>query len=181
MAFDDTEIPATETEIWSGRPSQLVNLVPFLFSLFLFCGLGIAALIIWDLYDLSVYPHADRIAMTIVCLPLLYAVYKWMQVRFEIKIITSKRIKIRKSIWNSGMRPVQMFRVKDHDYDEPWYWKPFGLGSITLDTSDHSDPTVRIRAIRHARDLHDQIERLVVQERRAQGVQEIDYKGFVQQ
>jgi membrane protein YdbS with pleckstrin-like domain len=164
--------PLGESVIWSGRPSQLVNVIPFVFSIALCGALAVAMTRIGAVYDVSAHPYAQTI---LVCLPLLYAFSKWLAVRFEIKIVTTKRIKIRKSIWNSGMRPVQLFRVKDHDYDEPWYWKPFGLGTVTLQTSDHSDPTVRIHAIKRARELHDEIERLVVQERRGQGVQEIDY------
>ena len=172
----ESEIPAVETDIWVGRPSQLVNLIPFLFSVVMFFVLAIGVMTAWSAYDLTPYPYAKDIAIAIVCLPIIYAVYKWLSVHFEIKVVTTKRVKIRKSIWNSGMRPVQLFRIKDHDYDEPWFWKPFGLGSVTLDTSDHSDPRVRFRAIKRARELHDQIECLVVSERRNQGVQEIDYK-----
>jgi membrane protein YdbS with pleckstrin-like domain len=163
---------AVESVIWTGRPSQLVNLGSVLISTGLCGALLVATEVVSEFNVIPEYP----LAYIMLGLLLIYLLYRWLLVRFEIKVVTTKRIKIRKSIWNSGMRPVQLFRVKDHDYDEPWYWKPFGLGTVTLQTSDHSDPIVKIRAIKRARELHDRIERLVVQERRDQGVQEIDYK-----
>jgi len=126
--------------------------------------------------SLTEYAYSDHVMTLIVCLPGIYSFYLWLLVQFEIKIITNRRIKIRKSIWNSGMRPTHLFRVKDQDYDLPWYWKPYGLGTVVFETSDSSDHFIHIRAIKNAKELHDRIERLVVSERKKHGVQEIDYR-----
>ena len=164
-----------EEEIWEGNPSHILNVLPWIISV-LIAVVAVLLVIVLDVKRQIAPPYMDYAIWAAVGVPLTYMIYRYLVIRYEYKQITDKRIKIRKSVWNSGMRPVQLFRIKDLDYDEPIYWKMFGLGNVTLITSDHSDPMVIIRAIRNARELHDLIQEAVTKERKEKGVQEIDYQ-----
>jgi len=164
-----------EQIIWRGSPSQIVNVFPIIFGILAFIALLVVIMYAWEQFGLANYQYATSIASLVLVLPLLYILQKWLAVKYEIHEVTNKRIKIRKSIVNSGMRPAEMFRVKDVEPDIPWYLGMFGLGTVVIYTSDMSDPVIKIRAIKGAQELNDTIEKIAIMERRAQGVTEIDY------
>ena len=69
---------------------------------------------------------------------------------------------------------VELFRVKDMTFHEPFFLRIFGCGDIILDTSDKSSPIVVLHAIKDPRPLMETLRKNVIAMRTKKGVREVD-------
>jgi uncharacterized membrane protein YdbT with pleckstrin-like domain len=135
-----------EKTLWSGTPSQLVNLGWYVAWLLLF----------W------------------LVIPLFILLWQWLVVRNTVYELTSERLKLRRGVLNKHMDEVELYRVRDYKLEQPFFLRLFGLGNITLRTSDRSHPVVRLRAVRNGEPLYEQVRQAVEQCRATKGVRELD-------
>ena len=135
-----------EKSLWSGTPSQLVNLPLYILWLLLF----------W------------------LVIPLFIMLWQWLVVRNTIYELTSERLRLRSGVLNKQLDEVELYRVRDYQLEQPFFLRLFGLGNITLQTSDRSHPAVRLRAVRDGEQLYEQIRRAVEHSRASKGVRELD-------
>lgn len=134
---------ATETQVWSGTPSQVLNL-----GTFIVCGL-----------------ISLTIIGAIVAIP--YAVWKYLVVknwRFE---VTSQRIKVHSGVLSKKTEELELYRVKDTKFDQPLFLRLFGVANVVIVSTDTTTPVSVIPAIKDAQALREQI-RIFVEERRDQ-------------
>lgn len=137
---------AEERTVWTGTPSQVINL-----PVFIVCGL-----LFW------------------LIAPLFIMVWKWLVIwntRYE---LTTERLKTRVGVINKKMDELELYRVRDYKLDQPLMLRLFSLGNIILQTSDRSNPVVMLRAVPDAEQLREQIRALVEECRRQKGVREVD-------
>ena len=135
-----------ERTVWTGTPSQVINL-----AVFIVCGL-----LFW------------------LIVPLFIIVWKWLvtwSTRYE---LTTERLKTRVGVINKKMDELELYRVRDYKLDQPLMLRLFSLGNIILQTSDRSNPVVMLRAVPDAEQLREQIRALVEECRRQKGVREVD-------
>lgn len=135
-----------ERTVWTGTPSQVINL-----PVFIVCGL-----LFW------------------LIVPLFIMVWKWLVIwntRYE---LTTERLKTRVGVINKKMDELELYRVRDYKLDQPLMLRVFSLGNIILQTSDRSNPVVMLRAVPDAEQLREQIRALVEECRRQKGVREVD-------
>jgi uncharacterized membrane protein YdbT with pleckstrin-like domain len=137
---------SNETSVWSGTPSQVINLPTFIV-----CGL-----LVW------------------LIVPLFVALWKWLVVRNTRYELTSERLKTRTGVINKKMDELELYRVRDYKFEQPLMLRIFSLGNVILQTSDRTNPVVVLRAIRNAEQLREEIRTLVEACRRAKGVRELD-------
>lgn len=135
-----------EQTLWSGTPSQLINLPLYVLWVLLF----------W------------------LVIPLFILLWQWLVVRNTKYELTSERLKMRRGVLNKHMDEVELYRVRDYKLEQPLLLRLFGLGNITLQTSDRSHPVVTLRAIRNGEPLYEQIRGAVEQCRARKGVREVD-------
>ncbi len=135
-----------EQPLWSGSPSQIVNLGPFI-------GWG---LLFW------------------LVIPLFIILWRWLEVRAMRYELSTERLKIRHGVLNKKMDELELYRVRDYKLEQPFFLRLFGLGNILLTTADRSNPSVTLRAIRDGEQLREQIRNAVEACRVAKRVREVD-------
>jgi uncharacterized membrane protein YdbT with pleckstrin-like domain len=163
-----------EKTVWSGTSSQLINL-----GVFVFCGLAFAVLMaalikVWPNIQ-PMGPAALVPAFLILLSPLVYALVKVMLIKAVKFEISTERIKITTGIFSKQTNAMELYRVKDYTLNEPFFYRLFHLGTITILTSDHSTPQIILKAIPGARQLMDELRKYVELRRDLKKVREVDF------
>ncbi|HYH43203.1 MAG TPA: PH domain-containing protein [Burkholderiales bacterium] len=122
-----------EEPVWSGSPSQALNLPVFV----------VCVLLCW------------------LVVPVFYAIWKWLVLRNIRYELTTERLKIRQGVLNKQLDELELYRVRDYKLDQPLVLRLFSLGNITLRTADTSQPVVMLRAIRDGENVYEQIRKYV--------------------
>jgi len=140
--------PEGEALLWSGRPSQVVNLPMFLAA----------------------------IALCWLVIPVVVALWRFLEVRFTGYELTSERLRRTSGVLSRVTEEIELYRVKDTRLHEPLWLRVFRRGDIELVASDVTTPRLVIRAIpiATARELRETIRGLVEGLRGRKGVREID-------
>ena len=113
---------ATDKPVWSGRPSQVLNL-PLYVLCALFCWLVV---------------------------PVFIAIWKWLVLRNIEYELTTERLKLREGVLNKSIDELELYRVHDYKLEKPFWQRIFSLGTITLRTADESNPVVVLKALRES-------------------------------
>ena len=137
---------STEEIVWSGSPSQIVNL-PVLVLCTLFSWLVV---------------------------PIFYALWKWLVVRNIRYELTSERLKLREGVLNKVLNEVELYRVRDYRAEQPIYLRVFSLGNVIIGTTDASHPRVVLRAVRDVEHVLELVRRYVEDCRARKNVRAID-------
>lgn len=137
---------AEEKKVWSGTPSQVINL-----GTFILCGL-----FFWLLF------------------PLFIALWKWLEVKNVKYELTNQRLRTRYGVLNKKADELELYRVRDYKLEQPFFLRLFSLGNVILITSDKSTPVVVIKAIPNGEELREKIRRYVEECRTRKGVREVD-------
>lgn len=139
---------SNEVALWNGSPSQVINMPIFL---------------LWGLFFWLV-------------IPIFIIIWHWLVVKNIKYELTTERLKTRHGVINKKMDELELYRVRDYKFDQPIFLRLFGLGNITLQTSDQATPVVTIRAIGNGEALREQIRTAVEDCRVKKRVREIDFQ-----
>jgi len=150
-----------ESTLWKGSPSQWLNLWPFTGALLLGAGIAVGGVF---------FPPA----WVALILPLVYGIWRYLLVRTEVYELTTERLRITRGVVNQRIDEVELYRVKDHLMVRPFWMRITGLGTIQLETSDRTLPSLTIPAIRGGVELREQLRRQVEQIRDSKRVREMD-------
>ncbi len=137
-----------EKNVWNGTPSQVINIPSFIFCVLFF----------W------------------LIIPIFYALYRWLDVKFTKYELTSERLITRHGILNKVTDDLELYRVRDYKAERPFFLRIFSLGNIKMQTSDRSHPEVIIRAIPNSEELRETLREYVEQCRIAKRVREVDFE-----
>jgi uncharacterized membrane protein YdbT with pleckstrin-like domain len=99
----------------------------------------------------------------------------WLRTKCYIFELTNERIRIKRGVLNREIDETELYRVRDTTVREPFFLRLFGLGTIIMETSDRSDPTLTIMAIRDPNGLRSKIRDKVEKMREAKGVRDVDF------
>ncbi len=152
-----------ETLLWKGTSSQWLNLGPFSLALFLIAGTVMGGVF---------YP----LAFAALILPLIWILWRYLVIRCETYELTSQRLKITKGVLNQTSDEVELYRVKDVLVERKWWMRMLGLGSLHLETSDRSLPSITIPAIPDAINLRESLRKEVESVRDRKRVRELDFE-----
>ncbi|HPM47255.1 MAG TPA: PH domain-containing protein [bacterium] len=86
--------------------------------------------------------------------------------------ITGERIAFRSGIFNVKTKFIELYRVKDIEMIEPFFYRFFGLANIKITSSDHDMPHFVLFA--QKKQLEPVIRKSVEEIRKIKGVREID-------
>lgn len=156
-----------ETTVWSGTPSQKINL-----GIYLFCA-AIALVIIVAAMRLSTAAYAHYMYALLV-LPLALAGWRWLVTRSTHYTLTDQRLKTRRGVFGRVTDDLELYRVKDSHFTQPFLQRMLGIGTITLRTTDASTPVVALPGMDAPEALWERIRALVETRRDAKGVREVD-------
>lgn len=137
-----------EKEIWNGTPSQVINIPTF---------------IGWGLFFWLV-------------VPLLAIWWQWLVVKNTKYELTTERLRTRTGVLNKKTDELELYRVRDYKFEQPFFLRIFGLGNIALQTSDKSHPLVILRAIPNGEQLREQIRKAAEACRVTKRVREVDFE-----
>ena len=155
-----------ENVIWSGRPSQLLNLGVFLIAGVISAGILVGALFS-NLYVLLVF----------LVLPIAWAVWKFWTLHCRIYQLTNERLRLFEGVLNQEIGEVELYRVKDTNIIRPFWLRICGLSTIKADTSDRTHPVVNIEAIRGGLEVRELLRKQVESLRDKKRVREVDFDG----
>ena len=166
-----------EKILYNGGPSQRLNLGIFALCAILFMA-ALVAPMIWDRllvqYWIQYKPVYMVIAKVMLVLPWFWAGRAWLLVYCHKYKITSERLMESEGIFSRTTSQLELFRVRDITFHEPFIMRVLGCGDIILDTSDKSTPIVVLHAIREPHEVLDLLRRNVVAMRAKKGVREVE-------
>lgn len=136
-----------ETLLWEGRPSQWLNIGPFLAG----------GLLFW------------------LVVPALWALWRYLQVRSTTYRLSTQRLSIKTGVFNIKAIDVEHYRIKDHTLDQPLSLRLAGLGNVDIVTSDATYHHLTLRAISNPEALREQLRTAVEHVRDVKGVREVDW------
>lgn len=139
---------SNEKLVWSGSPSQVVNL---------------GAFTLWGL-----------LALTVVLLPVSAVVilWKYLVVKNHKYELTTERLKIESGVFSKTVESLELYRVQDLEFDQPFLMRLFGVGNVLMATADYSSPVEAIIAVPDARQLCERIRDLIEHRRDQKNVVE---------
>jgi uncharacterized membrane protein YdbT with pleckstrin-like domain len=163
-----------EKTVWSGTSSQMLNLGVFLVCGFVFALLLALLIRFWnELLKMGTIALAP--AFVILLSPLVYALARVLIIKSVKYEISTERIKITTGIFSRQTNAMELYRVKDYTLNEPFFYRLFHLGTISILTSDHSTPQIIMKAIPAGRQLMDELRKYVELRRDLKKVREVDF------
>ena len=162
----DTPLPTpshpAEISLWKGHTSQWVYFWTY------------AACVVIAAAALAGIPFTAGFSAIGLIIPLVWGPLCWWTNRTTAYELTSQRLRITRGILNRRLDELELYRVKDYVMVQPLFLRLFGLGNITLISSDASTPTVAIRAIPGVADVREKLRTAVQTERDRKRVRELD-------
>ncbi len=135
-----------EETIWRGPSSQKKNL-----GLFILCGL-----FCW------------------LIVPIFIALARYLQTKNKIYELTSERLKTTEGVFSKTTDSLELYRVKDLEVLQPFWFRMVGVENIQITTSDASSPLIMVEAIPSEIHFGDKLRNQVEIIRTQKGVREID-------
>lgn len=139
-----------EKVAWTGGPSQLSNL-----GLYVLC-----TLLCW------------------LIVPIFVALWRWLQTRCTVYELTDQRLIFRRGVLNKTTDDLELYRVRDSRFQQSLFERLFGLGEVTVYTTDETTPEIRLRYIRDAANVRETLRTLVEARRDAKRVRYLDAEGI---
>ena len=161
------------------KPSQLVNW-PWLMAMILVSGLIISYLHEYEVLIRSptIPEKASLVLISIpgyICLfMLLMVIYNVLKIWCISYEVSQEEIRIKSGILSRNHEFVELYRVKDYSLNQPLVYRLFGLGNLTLFTSDRTHPVFTLRAVGEPEKKYQLIRELVERNRKAKHVFEVD-------
>lgn len=140
-----------ENNVWSGSPSQVTNMGGFII-------LGLLSLF-----------------LVTVPLTALWALWIFLVTKNQKYELSNQRLKTHEGVLSKKMDELELYRVTDTQFEQPFFLRLFSLGNVILITSDKTSPKVKIKAVKEARELREKIRHLVEERRDKKRVREVEF------
>jgi uncharacterized membrane protein YdbT with pleckstrin-like domain len=139
-----------ETTVWKGSSSQVIN-----FNILVLSSLIFALLVVITV--LVAKPPGVYFAGAACALPLGFGGWNWLVNRSRVYEITSQRLKITEGVFSRKTDELELYRVMDITWVQPFWYRIFGVSNIVLTTNDASTPTVVLQALPKAASIKDDL------------------------
>ena len=106
---------------------------------------------------------------------IIFPLIAYLKTRFTIYEMTNSRFIEKTGILSQKIQEVELYRVRDYSIDKPFLLRIFGLGNLTLITSDKTSPRVYVKAINNVEDVRNTIRSHVESAREKTGTKEVDF------
>ena len=139
-------LPQNKDLEWSARPSHLTYLKEYLVCLIFF----------WLIF------------------PIVVGLHKFLTVRTTSYTISQGRLICSYGILSKSVDELELYRVKDYRMTQSFFQRIFNVGMVALITSDRTDPTIVLGAIKNPAGTMEMIRSLVEALRDEKKVREFD-------
>ena len=112
--------------------------------------------------------------LCILVVPIPWAVARYLQTKNKVYELTSERLKVTQGVFSKATSTVELYRVKDIEVRQPFWYRMLGLENVQLTTSDVSSPSLLFDAIAVTAGLPDKLRNQVEAIRVQKRVREID-------
>lgn len=163
-----------ERVIWSGTPSQIINLKSYAIG----CAILVACFAAWWAvlaYEI-VRNQLHLVFLVPVVITLLWMTYKWVSVKTTRYELTTQRLRLRQGILAKTTDELELYRVRDWTLHEPLLFRMLKLGTLTIITSDQTTPQITLPALPDAHNVREQLRTNVEIMRTKKKVREIDFE-----
>ncbi len=106
--------------------------------------------------------------------PIFIALARYLQTKNKVYELTTERLKTTEGVFSKVTDTLELYRVKDLEKRQPFFYRLVGVENVALNTSDASSPFILIEAIPSSVGLADKIRNQVEAVRAQKGVREID-------
>jgi uncharacterized membrane protein YdbT with pleckstrin-like domain len=135
-----------EVTVHQCHPSQIANLKNYVFAF-----LGFAAVVAITILT------GKTILLSILLLPILYAFWKWLEVKSTKLTLTDQRLIIRSGIFTKITNETELYRVRDTSIEEPFFYRMFGVGNVIVYSTDEAEGKLHFNAYSKPHWIKDQI------------------------
>jgi uncharacterized membrane protein YdbT with pleckstrin-like domain len=141
---------------------------------------GVVALLpkIWEIFLAASHPQYKEyyflFSKVAFFIPFLWALWSFLKIYAHSYELTTERLLEHNGVFSRTSDELELYRVKDITFVQPFSLRMFNCGNIILDTSDRSTPVVVIHAIENGRPVMNAIRKYVDIMRTKKGVREID-------
>ncbi len=153
-----------ETTLWKGSTSQLVHFWIYLFWLLVTGGIIAAGILLFN-----------PLIYAALAIPFIGIVTRYLLTRSTVYELTTQRLRKSSGVFSRHLDELELYRVKDSTLEQPLLLRLFGLGNVTIISSDATMPLVHIRAVHGAFDAREKLRAAVESERDRKRVREIDH------
>jgi hypothetical protein len=94
-------------------------------------------------------------------LPIPWALWRWLHRRSQRIEITSERVRVTQGIMSKRTDELELYRVRDITFLQPFILGLFGRGNLQLNTDDVTTPVVVLPCIPSDQTLRDQVRKAV--------------------
>jgi len=155
-----------ELSIWSGSPSQILNL-----RLYAVWGVIIVAGFVISFIDPKTILPLLGVFLVIAGIQCGWA---FMAIKKTEYLITNQRIRIRSGILNKKIQEIELFRVRDTSAGQTFFQRIFSIGDVQIISGDETNPNLAIRSIPKALEIREKIRQEVLHLRQKLRVRELD-------
>lgn len=141
-------VMSDEKNIWTGTPSQVLNLYTFIMM----------GLFFWLIF------------------PVFIIIWKWLVIKNTKYELTTERLRTRHGVLNKRTDELELYRVRDYTLEQPFFLRIFSLGNIILETSDRSHTKIILKAIPNGEELREKIRTYVEACRINKRVREVEFE-----
>lgn len=161
------------------KPSQLINLPVFVFGIIFIPCLFLLNDLIKLYLPSGLIPQqtGSFVLKSPFFLALVYVLYlgyhilKVCCIRYE---ISPEELRCYSGILYRKHDFLELYRAKDYRVDRPLIYRIFGLGNLTIYTSDKTTPVLKMEAIPNPQNIYKTLRALVEQNRKTKHVFEVD-------
>lgn len=94
-------------------------------------------------------------------LPIPWALGRWVQRRNHLVEITTERLRTSTGVFSKKVEELELYRVRDTTFVQPFILRLFGVGNLQLTTDDATTPTVLLAGIPADQALRDKLRKAV--------------------
>jgi len=161
--------------LFEGNLSRILLVKPTLITIFWI----VAAILVRRFGSILVKGHdaaklIPYIAAGIVVVALGYWLFKWLDLKSCVFRITNDRIEYEHGIFSKTVLNTDLWRIQDITFNANLIYRIFGLGCLTVLSSDKDTPVLNIGPIHNARSIYDRLKKAQLEADRRRGVVHVE-------
>jgi uncharacterized membrane protein YdbT with pleckstrin-like domain len=172
------KMPDTQEKVlYQGGPSQMLNAnIYFMCAVMLL--LSMISVPLWKNVLEHAVPQYKGIYLitskAFFFISIYWAIKSWLEIKSHKYKISTERLSESEGIFSRTTHELELFRVRDITFSEPFSLRMIGCGDIILNTTDKTTPIVVIHGVKDARAVMEILRRNVDIMRTRKGVREIE-------